>query len=195
MAHVVVVETEWNSVTGLERLAVPPEAARFAAGAPLWDPSLDLVAVIARDASSRAAGLVRNLGLREGAFASSFSHDSHNLLVVGRDSASMALAANEVGRIGGGLVVVARGRTVAPLRLPLLGLISDEPVARLAGELDALEAALAAAGMSRPRPFLMLSLLALSVSPRYKFTDRGIIDVEARALLSPFVVEVGAEGA
>ena len=47
--------------------------------------------------------------------------------------------------------------------------------------------------MSRPRPFLMLSLLALSVSPRFKFTDRGIIDVEARRLLRPFFVE--GEGA
>ena len=109
-AHVVVIESEATSVTGLERLPVPPEAARFAAGEPLWDPSLVLAAVVARDASSRAAGLVRGLGLREGAFASSFAHDSHNLLVVGRDAASMTLAANEVGRIGGGLVLVAGGR-------------------------------------------------------------------------------------
>jgi adenine deaminase len=121
--------------------------------------------------------------------SSSFAHDSHNLLVVGRDAASMALAANEVRRIGGGLVLAARGAIAASLRLPLLGLISDEPAARVAGELEALEAALARAGMSRPRPFLMLSLLALSVSPKFKFADKGIIDVEARRLLPPFLVE------
>jgi adenine deaminase len=189
---VVVVESEATSVTGLERLPVPPEAARFAAGEPLWEPSLALAAVIARDRSSRASALVRGLGLREGAFASSFAHDSHNLLVVGRDAASMALAAAEVRRIGGGLALVARGGVEATMRLPLLGLISDEPVASLAGELDRLEAALARAGMSRPRPFLMLSLLALSVSPRFKLSDRGVIDVEARRLLPPFFVEEGA---
>ncbi len=188
-ANAVVIESEATSVTGLERIPVPPEAARFAAGEPLWDPALALVAVIARDSSSRSLGLVRGLGLREGAFASSFAHDSHNLLVAGRDAASMARAANEVGRIGGGLVAAAAGRVAATLRLPLLGLISDEPAARLADELEALEAALARMGMSRPRPFLMLSLLALSVSPRFKFTDRGIIDVEARSLLPPFFVE------
>ncbi len=192
-AHVVVIESEATSLTGLERLAVPQEAARFAAGEALWDPSLALAAVVARDASSRAAGLVRGLGLREGAFASSFAHDSHNLLVVGRDSASMAVAASEVGRIGGGLVLVAGGRVEATLRLPLLGLISDEPVAALADELEAMEAALARAGMSRPRPFLMLSLLALSVSPRFKLSDRGVIDVEQRRLLPPFFV--AGEGA
>ena len=64
-------------------------------------------------------------------------------------------------------------------------------MARLADELDALEAALARAGMSRPRPFLMLSLLALSVSPRFKLSDRGIIDVERRSLLPPFFVPEG----
>jgi adenine deaminase len=188
-AHVVVIESEATSVTGLERVPVPPEAARFAAGEPLWEPSLDLVAVVARGASSRSLGLARGLGLREGAFASSFAHDSHNLLVVGRDAASMAVAANEVRRIGGGLAVAARGAIAASLRLPLLGLISDEPAAALADELEALEAALARAGMGRPRPFLMLSLLALSVSPKYKFTDKGVIDVEARKLLPPFFVE------
>ncbi len=188
-AHVIVIESEATSVTGLERLAVPPEAARFAAGEPLWDPSLTLAAVVARDASSRSAALVRGLGLREGAFASSFAHDCHNLLVVGRDAASMALAADEVGRIGGGLALVCRGRVEATLALPLLGLISDEPASVLADELDALEAALARSGMGRRRPFLMLSLLALSVSPRYKLSDRGIIDVEGRRLLPPFVLE------
>jgi adenine deaminase len=188
-AAVVVVETEWNSLTGLEKVAVPPEAGRYAAGGTLWDPGLAVVSVIARDNSSRSTGLVRNLGLAEGAYAASFAHDSHNLIVVGRDAASMALAANEVGRIGGGLVLVSGGRVTATLRLPILGLISDEPVDRLAGELDALEAALARQGMKRPRPFLMLSLLALSVSPRYKFSDRGIVDVEARALIPPFAKE------
>jgi adenine deaminase len=188
-AAVVVVETEWNSLTGLEKVAVPQEAGRYAAGGTLWDPGLAVVSVIARDNSSRSTGLVRNLGLVEGAYAASFAHDSHNLIVVGRDAASMALAANEVGRIGGGLVLVSGGRVSATLRLPILGLISDEPVDTLARELDALEAALARQGMKRPRPFLMLSLLALSVSPRYKFSDRGIVDVEARALIPPFAKE------
>ena len=108
------IESEATSVTGLKRIPVPPEAARFAAGEPLWDATLDLVAVVARDASSRSVGLVSGLGLREGAFASSFAHDSHNLLVVGRDAASMAAAANEVRRIGGGLVAAAARQRSPP---------------------------------------------------------------------------------
>jgi adenine deaminase len=70
--------------------------------------------------------------------------------------------------------------------LPVFGLISDAPLADIVREFDELEIALRDLGVSHQRPFLMLSLLALSVSPKFKFTDKGVIDTEARKLLPTY---------
>jgi adenine deaminase len=161
-------------------------------GFPDWDAGgnaggdLALIAVFARNGSSRCVGIVKDLGLRRGAYAASFTHDSHNLVAAGRDPADLALAANETLRQGGGLVVVENGRAAARLVLPVFGLLSDAPFESVARDLEAVEEALCRLGMTRRRPFLMLSLLTLSVSPYYKITDRGIVDTEGRRLLPAF---------
>ena len=49
-------------------------------------------------------GFVRGFGLQRGAFASTFSHDAHNLVVVGMDDDDMARAAARLAELGGGLV-------------------------------------------------------------------------------------------
>ena len=72
--------------------------------------------------------MVKDFGLRGGAVASTFAHDSHNLLVVGRNATEMALAANAVREIGGGVAAVVGGEMIAMLRLPVLGLLSDAPL-------------------------------------------------------------------
>lgn len=183
-ANAVVIRSEKTSLTGLERVRL-----RLEEGFPLWPEGHDLacVTIVARDGSRMSTGIVKNLGLKRGAFAASFAHDSHNLLIVGRDRREMARAGNEVIRRHGGLVVQEGERVPAALDLPFYGLLSDEPVDAVAAALDRVEEELARMGMSRERPFLMLSLLSLSVSPLYKFSDLGIIDTESRGLLPAFV--------
>ncbi len=183
VANSVAVASEVTSLTELTRTPVEIERgyARLVDG-----DSLALVAVIARNRSSQSVGIVQGLGLNAGAAASSFAHDSHNLLVVGRDAAEMAVAANAVRTMGGGVAVVRDGALIATLRLPIFGLLSDAPLAGIVGEFDALETALRALGIKHQRPFLILSLLSLSVSPNGKFTDKGVIDTERRRLLPPW---------
>ena len=148
---------------------------------------LALASVIARDKSSRTVGLIANTGLRQGAWASSVAHDCHNLLVIGRSPEAMAQAANAVHAMGGG-VARCYGRTALKprLRLPYFGLLSDEPVAAVAGELAAVEEAMRQIGAHQTRPFLTFSIMSLSVSPYAKFTDKGLVDTESRQLIRPF---------
>ncbi len=104
------------------------------------DVARDLVkiAVIERhgENGNRATGFVKGFGLRRGAIASTVCHDHHNIAVVGADYGDMALAANRLGQIEGGFVVVEGGRVLAELALPVAGLMSLRAVregARRAG--------------------------------------------------------------
>lgn len=188
IANAVVVKHATTSLTDLERVPV-----RLENGAPELDDTLALVAVIARDGSSKSIGIVKDFGLRAGAVASSFAHDSHNLLVVGHDANDMAIAANAVREMRGGVAVVREGKLGATLHLPVFGLISDAPLDEIVREFDGLEIALRDLGVAHQRPFLMLSLLALSVSPNFKFTDKGVIDTERRQLLPTWSLSPGFE--
>jgi adenine deaminase len=180
VANAVVISSAVTSATILEkiRLDVKEGYAVFSQG-----DALALAAVIARNGSSKSVGVLKDFGLREGAVASSFAHDSHNLLVVGREADAMAAAANAVRDLGGGVAVVRDGAVIARLRLPVFGLLSDAPLDELVREFDELENALREIGIQHQRPFLMLSLLALSVSPLFKFSDKGVVDVEGRCLI------------
>ncbi len=188
-ANAVVVADATTSLTDLARVSVVVEQgyARLAAGG-----DLTLCGVVARNGSSRSVGVVKGLGLRGGAYASSFAHDSHNLLVVGGDAAEMAAAANAVRAMGGGVVVISNGETRAALPLPILGLLSDAPLERIVKDSEAVDNALHALGVRHQRPFLMLSLLALSVSPRFKLSDKGVVDTEHRRLLPTWEDEYSA---
>ncbi|MBD1202954.1 MAG: adenine deaminase [Rhodobacteraceae bacterium] len=146
------------------------------------DPQRDLIriAVIERHGKNgnRATGFVQGFGLKRGAIASTVCHDHHNIAVVGADYADMALAANRLGEIEGGFVVVEGGRVLAELALPVAGLMSLEPFEVVREGLVALRAAAAGLGVVLEEPFLQLAFLALPVIPHLKITDHGMVDVD-----------------
>jgi adenine deaminase len=162
-------------------------------GAALADPEGDLakIAVIERHLGTGriGLGLVRGFGLRRGAFASTFSHDAHNLVVVGVDDADMVRAIERLVELGGGLVVVDGGEITAELPLPIAGLVSDRPLADVIEESEATVAAVHALGSAVASPFQSLAFLALSVIPSLKITDHGLVDVD-RFELVPLAVDV-----
>jgi adenine deaminase len=151
-------------------------------GEAVADPERDLakIAVIERHLGTGRVGLglVRGFGLRRGAFASTFSHDAHNLVVVGMDDADMLRAVERLAELGGGLVVVDDGRVTAELPLPIAGLMSDLPLAEVIEASEATVAAVHALGSEVESPFQSLAFLALSVIPSLKITDRGLVDVD-----------------
>ena len=124
-----------------------------------------------------ATGFVRGFGMQAGAIASTVCHDHHNIACVGVDYADMALAANRLGEIEGGFVVVLEGEVLAELALPVAGLMSLEPFEAVRDQLIDLRAAAKTLGVVLHEPFLQLAFLALPVIPALKITDRGMVDV------------------
>ncbi len=124
-------------------------------------------------------GLVENFHLRGGAIATSISHDSHNIIVVGDSDSDMALAVNHLKHLQGGIVVVANGIVCGALALPIAGLMSPEPMEIVSNTLyDLRQMAISELGIDpRLEPFMTLSFLALPVIPALKITDRGLFDV------------------
>ncbi|HKB49694.1 MAG TPA: adenine deaminase C-terminal domain-containing protein, partial [Ktedonobacterales bacterium] len=150
----------------------------YLAADPRWD--VVKVAVVERYGRGRVGvGLLHGLGLRRGAVASSVAHDAHNIVVAGANDGDMALAAREIERMQGGLVVTCDGAVVERLALPLGGLVSPLPAPEVAQGEDRIERAAAELGVHIARPFIFLSFLALSVVPDLKITDHGLLDVAA----------------
>jgi len=138
------------------------------------------IAVVERHLGTgrHAVGLVRGFGLRSGALASTFSHDAHNIVVVGMDDQDMARAIGRLTEIGGGVVVVEDRGVRAELPLPIAGIISDAPLAKVVEASRGCIEAAAKLGCTLPSPFQTMAFLALSVIPSLKITDQGLVDVD-----------------
>jgi adenine deaminase len=143
------------------------------------------VAVIERHGKNgnRANGFVQGFGLKKGAIASTVGHDSHNICVVGVSEDDMALAANRLGEIKGGFVVVEDGKVTGEIPLPLAGLMSLEPYEVVRDTLHELRKAAYALGTTLEEPFLQVAFLPLPVIPHLKISDMGMVDVDQFRLI------------
>ena len=122
-------------------------------------------------------GILKGFNLKNGAIASSFAHDSHNLIVVGDNDADMMIAIERIREIGGGYVIASEGKVVEELALEVMGLITNRPHE----EVDAKVAKMKdiAYGMGVPKgldPFINLSFLALTVIPEIRITTTGVME-------------------
>ncbi|CCM76547.1 adenine deaminase [Rhizobium mesoamericanum] len=143
------------------------------------------VAVIERHGKNgnHANGFVQGFGLKKGAIASTVGHDSHNICVVGVSEDDMALAANRLGEIKGGFVVVEDGKVTGEIALPVAGLMSLEPYETVRDTLHRLRKSAYALGTTLEEPFLQVAFLPLPVIPHLKISDRGMVDVDEFALI------------
>ncbi len=124
-------------------------------------------------------GLLRGYGLKNGAAATTFAHDSHNLIVAGTNAADMYLAAKELVRVQGGYTLAAAGGIVDTLSLDVCGLMSSADGEELISGIERLgEAAHNLGVLPGIDPFISLSFMALPVIPKLRITDMGIFDVE-----------------
>lgn len=140
-------------------------------------------------------GLVQGFGLERGALASSVAHDSHNVIAVGVDDASIHQAVMRVRDMGGGLVVAAEGRILAEVSLEVAGLMTRAPFEELVQKIRAAKDRASELGATGPEPFMALSFLALPVIPELKLTDQGLVDVNRFAVVPVFPVQGQGGGA
>jgi len=129
--------------------------------------------------NSRSLGLVSGTGFKTGcAYASTVSHDCHNLLVVGTDDAAMALAANTLITSRGGIAVVNNGQVLAHLALPLGGLMCLESVETAAKKVSAIEQAMQQIGCPHPAFEMTMSLIGLVVLGELRLSNRGLVEMK-----------------
>ena len=138
------------------------------------------IAVVERHKNTHHIGLgyIQGYGLKSGAVATSISHDSHNIIVVGTNSKDMAFAVNRIVENHGGIVVTENEQVKSELVLELAGIMSDSPLVEVNEKLEAAKDAAHALGVGHGiDPFMTLSFMALPVIPTLRITTRGIIDV------------------
>ena len=169
--------------------ALEVHAAAVVGGSVAWHqhPEWALAAVLHRHGRNSNCGmaLLGGSGLQRGAIATTYAHDSHNLVVLGRDEADMAAAANALIDCGGGYVAACDGQVQALVALPVAGLLAEQPVERLAEGFERFEQAAGRLGVAH-NPIRLLTSLPLPVVPSYRLTDCGLVDVEQQALLPAF---------
>lgn len=125
-------------------------------------------------------GLISGFPDFKGAIATTYAHDSHNLVVYGADDADMVLAANHLLEMGGGLCAVLNGEVIGQVELPLAGLLSEAEAEPLTRSFEGLFAAVERLGLDHAHPMTFLTLMALAVSLEIKCTDIGLVDVREK---------------
>jgi adenine deaminase len=133
-------------------------------------------------------GFVSGFGYKlDCAIASTVAHDSHHMIVVGTSRSDMALAANRLREIGGGVVVFHKGEEIALVELPIAGLMSDEPAETVAAKATRVVEAMQRMGCNLNNAYMQHSLLALVVIPELRISDIGLVDVRSFEKVDLFV--------
>jgi len=122
------------------------------------------------------------------AIASTVAHDAHHMIVVGTNHADMALAANRLGEVGGGVTVYSQAQELALVELPIAGLMSDERAEVVAVKAQKMVDAMIACGCTLNNAYMQHSLLALVVIPELRISDVGLIDVTTFSTTELFVI-------
>jgi len=138
------------------------------------------IAVIERHKNTHHIGIgyIKGYGLKHGAVATSISHDSHNIIVVGTSESEMAAAANRIVENKGGITVMADGEVLGEVALPIAGLMSEDSLIMVNSSLEFAKDQAFALGVSRGiDPFMTLSFMSLPVIPTLRLTTRGVFDV------------------
>ena len=131
----------------------------------------------------KGVGFINGIGLKKGAIASSVSHDSHNIIVIGTNDEDMVIAANRI-RENGGNVVVVDGEIIAEMPLRIAGLMSEYSSDIVVEQNASVRRAVHSLGIKEGiEPFMNMAFVSLSVIPALKMTTQGLLDVNAWKLV------------
>jgi adenine deaminase len=129
-------------------------------------------------------GFVLGYGLKKGAIASSVSHDSHNIIVIGTNDEDIAVAANSIRQMQGGFAIAAEGKVLSKLPLPIAGLMSDLDAVSLAEKINEMKTLSRRLGVSEGiDPFMTLAFVSLPVIPELRLLTTGLFDVKRQELV------------
>ncbi len=138
--------------------------------------------------SKPTCGFIKGFGIKKGAFASSISHDSHNIVAIGENDDDLFLAIRHLININGGIVITKENSVIAELPLIYGGLISNMPLSEVTEKYNYLKKIIKEENLSCLNdPFMLLSFMTLPVIPEIKITDKGIFDVNKFCFVDLFL--------
>jgi adenine deaminase len=162
-------------------------------GAAVADPGQDVLKAVMIDPYTGSAetgvGFVRGFGFRDGAVATTYQNPYWNLFAVGTSDDAIALAANELADMGGGIAVVSGGDVLARWHLPMAMVFSTAPLSVVSEQFRAINQAIRDLGCDFKAPVLALTFTPLVTIPAYGLSSRGLFDVAAGAFVSPLLDE------
>ncbi|MCX5773511.1 MAG: adenine deaminase [Fusobacteria bacterium] len=140
---------------------------------------LSKLAVINRYGSKNIGlGIIKGIDIKSGAIATTISHDSHNVIVLGTNSYDMKIAAESLKESHGGLVVVSEGKVIGKLELEIGGLMTNQPIDIILNKMEKLHESMhTICGENDFHIFLTLAFMSLPVIPEIKLTEKGLFDV------------------
>jgi adenine deaminase len=152
------------------------------------DPVSDILKIVVKDRYNDgppAVGFIKGFGLKNGAFASSVAHDSHNIICIGTNDKDIVSAVNEIVKMKGGLSV-SDNTKIASLKLDIAGIMSSCSCEEVAAGYLNLTEQVKSLGCKLKAPFMSLSFMALLVIPELKIGDKGLFDGNKFCLTSIF---------
>lgn len=154
------------------------------------DVSRDIVpvAIINRNDSGQIGkGFITGTGIREGAFATTITWDTGNILTVGSNEADMALAVNRLIELQGGYVITKNGVVIHEFPMPVYGFIPDYSIIEIRKKTKELDRKIEEIGSTIPRPFLALQTIPFTGLPFLRITDMGLADIKNKQLVSLYL--------
>lgn len=132
-------------------------------------------------------GLVTGDCIKNGAIATTYAHDHHNLMVIGKNIKDMTKTINRIIELQGGICCVENEEILAEVPLPVAGILSEKTVQELGKEVEILREKMSQLGYKHYNPIMSLCTLSLPVSPALKITDKGLIDVNQGKIVNLIV--------
>ncbi len=134
------------------------------------------IAVVNRYSNTKPAiAFIKNIGLKEGAIASSVGHDSHNIIVVGVSDEAICKAVNLIIEHKGGICAISNTEeSIVPL--PVAGIMSDKDAETIGQQYAKLDKKAKQLGSTLNAPYMTLSFMGLLVIPSLKLSDKGLFD-------------------
>ena len=150
------------------------------------DDRYNKLVVVERHGKNGKAGIcpLKGYGIRNGAVATTVSHDSHNIIAVGDNDEDIICAVRELAKIQGGYVIASGGKIIDSLSLALGGLMSVDKEAVVRQKTGEMAGKVRRMGVGEGvDPFVTLSFMALTVIPEIRLTEAGMFDVDTMTFL------------